>query len=192
MNQYQSQNNVNDLNMKFKNNQTQNQPSQRMSLHIKTDQIEQKKRSSLMNFKNQKDKENQNQNQNKEQQNKPQLIKESCIIDQTKPSLLKQQDQIENEKLKNTYGNDILKYLSMKQKQKVPTEFLMKHGISAKQRSKMVDWMIEVIASYKMSHQTFFLAVSIMDRFYEHSTRKLESSDLHLVGVTSMWMASKY
>ena len=64
----------------------------------------------------------------------------------------------------------------------------------------MVDWMIEVLASYKCSEQTFFLAVRILD-LYLYKTDKytiylfnrvLELSDLHLTGVTSMFIACKY
>ena len=56
----------------------------------------------------------------------------------------------------------------------------------------MVDWMVEVLTTFKMSEHTFFLAVSLMDRFFKYTDKKLNSSDLHLTGVASMFIASKY
>jgi len=34
----------------------------------------------------------------------------------------------------------------------------------------MVDWMIEVFASYKCGEQTFFLSVKIMDEYFKKAT----------------------
>lgn len=56
----------------------------------------------------------------------------------------------------------------------------------------MVDWMIEVLSSYKMTEETFFRSVKYMDIFFKKATKKLEVSDLHIIGVASMFMASKY
>lgn len=56
----------------------------------------------------------------------------------------------------------------------------------------MVDWMIEVLTNFKCDDQTFFLASSLLDRFLKNSSRGLEISELHLIGVTSMFVASKY
>jgi hypothetical protein len=35
----------------------------------------------------------------------------------------------------------------------------------------MVDWMFEVLGAFRMSEQTFYLAVQYMDRFLESSQR---------------------
>ena len=56
----------------------------------------------------------------------------------------------------------------------------------------MVDWMIEVLSSYKMSEDSFFRSVKYMDKFFKNTTRKLQVSDLHIIGVVSMFSASKY
>ena len=56
----------------------------------------------------------------------------------------------------------------------------------------MVDWMIEVLTNFKCDDQTFFLAVSLLDRFFKLKQETREISDLHLIGVTSMFIASKY
>lgn len=56
----------------------------------------------------------------------------------------------------------------------------------------MIDWMIEVLSSYKMHEDTFFRSVKIMDRFLAQSAKSQEIKDLHLIGVASMWSACKY
>jgi len=63
-------------------------------------------------------------------------------------------------------------------------------------RSKMVDWMGQVFKHYEKklgtSKHVFFLGVSIMDMYFKHSKTLLNDSDLHLTGVTCVFLASKY
>jgi hypothetical protein len=59
----------------------------------------------------------------------------------------------------------------------------------------MVDWMVEVLTAFKCSDQTFFLAVNLMDRYFDKMSmnkNSLELHELHTTGVVSMFMASKY
>ena len=56
----------------------------------------------------------------------------------------------------------------------------------------MADWMIEVLNNYSSSHQTFFLAISILDRYFANHSRELAPSELHVSGCVSMLIASKY
>ena len=51
--------------------------------------------------------------------------------------------------------------------------------------------MIEVLSEYKKKEQTFFLAIKIMDQYFQKTQKILEMSDLHLVGLTSMFLACK-
>ena len=50
--------------------------------------------------------------------------------------------------LSKTYSDDILYYFK---KQTYPKNFLKNHVIPSELRAKMVDWMIEVLSSYKCS-----------------------------------------
>lgn len=59
-------------------------------------------------------------------------------------------------------------------------------------RARMVDWMVEVLTNFKCDDQTFFIAVSLMDRFFQNTLVRKEVSDLHIIGVTSMFLASKF
>lgn len=52
--------------------------------------------------------------------------------------------------------------------------------------------MVEVLHAYKMADQTFFLAVNILDRFFKKARKSLPQSELHLTGMVSMFISSKY
>ena len=56
----------------------------------------------------------------------------------------------------------------------------------------MIDWMIEVLTNFKCDDQTYFLAVSLLDRYLKGKQETREISDLHIMGVTTMFVASKY
>lgn len=56
----------------------------------------------------------------------------------------------------------------------------------------MIDWMIEVLTNFKCDDQTFFLAVALLDRYFKGKQESHEISDLHIIGVTVMFIASKY
>lgn len=56
----------------------------------------------------------------------------------------------------------------------------------------MVDWMIEVLTNFKCEDQTFFLAVSLLDRYLKNKRESQEIGDLHIMGVTTMFTASKF
>ena len=69
--------------------------------------------------------------------------------------------------------------------------FLKRHNISSNSRTKMVGWMMEVFASYSSEPLSFFLAVEIMDNYLQKTKRKFNEKDLHLIGLTSMYISSK-
>lgn len=69
---------------------------------------------------------------------------------------------------------------------------LTRHGITEVGRARMIDWMYEVLVAFKMSEQTFFLSVQYMDRYIAESAVRLELDELHLIGITCMFIASKY
>lgn len=72
---------------------------------------------------------------------------------------------------------------------------LKSHKINGVYRAKMVDWMVEVLSAFKCSDQTFFIAVNLMDRYFDALAKQgiiLDLNELHLTGVVCMFMASKY
>lgn len=69
--------------------------------------------------------------------------------------------------------------------------FLVKHEISSTLRTKMIDWMIEVLCSFNCTENTFFVAVDIMDAYLTKTNKEMKVDQVHLLGVTSMLLASK-
>ncbi|CAK91146.1 unnamed protein product (macronuclear) [Paramecium tetraurelia] len=78
--------------------------------------------------------------------------------------------------------------------QNVFSQCLANHRIREWARGKMIDWMIEVFASnnneYSNNDLTFFRAVSLLDA-YLRSSYNLNESDMYLIGVTCILIASK-
>ena len=62
--------------------------------------------------------------------------------------------------------------------------------INDKMRSILIDWLIEVHLKFKLLPETLFITVSIIDRYLEK--QKVAKSKLQLVGVTALFIASKY
>lgn len=58
----------------------------------------------------------------------------------------------------------------------------------------MVDWMIEVCTSFSCTDRTWFLSVAFFDKYiYLNKGKKiLRNSDVHQIGITSMYLATKY
>lgn len=62
--------------------------------------------------------------------------------------------------------------------------------LNPKMRSILVDWLIEVHMKYKMSDDTLFLAINIIDRYL--SLRVVPRQRLQLIGVVAMFIAAKF
>ena len=52
--------------------------------------------------------------------------------------------------------------------------------------------MVEVLKLFNCSVSTLFLSIKIMDYYFKCQTRPLHIEDLHVTGVVSMFIASKY
>ena len=57
-------------------------------------------------------------------------------------------------------------------------------------RAILIDWLVEVHLKFKLLQETLFLTINIIDRFLERVT--LSKSKLQLLGVTALFIASKY
>ncbi len=68
---------------------------------------------------------------------------------------------------------------------------LKKHKIEPEIRTKMIDWMVEVLSAYNSDPQTFSLSVQILDMFLAKTKNVLTNNDVHLIGICSMYIASK-
>lgn len=90
------------------------------------------------------------------------------------------------------YGHDIEVYEKSIESRYLPKDCLRCHEITGELRGKMVDWMVEVMNSFKCKNQTFFMAVSLMDRYLDKKLQRKATNELHVIGVAAIYLASKY
>jgi len=90
------------------------------------------------------------------------------------------------------YVVEIFDYLKKLEVSTKPNADYMEHqeDLEWKMRGILVDWLIEVHTRFHLLPETLFLAVNIIDRFL--STKVVQLDRLQLVGVTAMFIASKY
>ncbi|MCJ1470737.1 G2/mitotic-specific cyclin [Pseudocyphellaria aurata] len=90
------------------------------------------------------------------------------------------------------YVAEIFDYLRDLEKTTMPNPDYMDHqpSLQWQLRGVLVDWLIEVHTRFHLLPETMFLAVNIIDRFL--SARVVELDRLQLVGITAMFIASKY
>ncbi len=90
------------------------------------------------------------------------------------------------------YANDIFEYLRDLECKSVPNPQYMSHqdDLEWKTRGILVDWLVEVHTRFHLLPETLFLAVNVVDRFLSEKVVQLDR--LQLVGITAMFIASKY
>jgi hypothetical protein len=98
-----------------------------------------------------------------------------------------------NRILIQNYGAEMYKHMNQVERATgIPGDFMEKHKISCEIRTKMVDWMVEVIGVYKLSSETFFQCVFIMDYFLYKTPKILKTQDIHELGITCIYIATKF
>lgn len=90
------------------------------------------------------------------------------------------------------YVREIFEYYQELEKVTMPNAQYMDHqeDLEWKMRGILVDWLIEVHMRFRLLPETLFLAVNIIDRFLSQKVVPLDK--LQLVGITAMFIASKY
>lgn len=90
------------------------------------------------------------------------------------------------------YVVEIFDYLRDLETMTMPNPHYMDHQEHLRWdlRGVLIDWLIEVHTRFRLVPETIFLAVNIVDRFL--STKIVELDRLQLVGITAMFIASKY
>jgi hypothetical protein len=100
---------------------------------------------------------------------------------------IKREDQV----LIHNYGPELYEFSKDLEEEGISSEYMKRHKFDASVRTKMVDWMIEVLYAYNSDPPTLFLAVEIMDNFISHSKNILTNQDIHLTGICCIYIASK-
>jgi len=66
----------------------------------------------------------------------------------------------------------------------------LQNELNFKMRALLIDWMVDVCLKFKFVDETLHIAVAIIDRFL--SKKRILRSKFQLVGITSLFIASKY
>ncbi|KAJ2905368.1 putative g2 mitotic-specific cyclin-b protein [Zalerion maritima] len=101
-------------------------------------------------------------------------------------------DDIDDPLMVAEYATDIFEYLRELEDTSLPNAAYICHqdDLEWKTRGILVDWLIEVHTRFHLLPETLFLAINIIDRFL--SERVVQLDRLQLVGITAMFIASKY
>lgn len=99
----------------------------------------------------------------------------------------------ENPQLLAEYVNDIYAYLfKLEKNYPIRDNFLAPQmDVTPKMRTVLLDWISEIHNQFSLELETFHMTVSMIDRYLQ-STTSTPRRYLQLVGVTALFMASKY
>jgi hypothetical protein len=97
----------------------------------------------------------------------------------------------ENKALIHNYGPDLYEFSKKLEERVCQDGFLQNHEIDSQIRTKMVDWMIEVLFAYNSDPQTLFMSVQLLDSYLSRTKEKLSNQDIHLTGIVCLFIASK-
>ncbi|NXA25704.1 CCNB1 protein, partial [Ibidorhyncha struthersii] len=91
----------------------------------------------------------------------------------------------------SSYVKDIYKYLrELEENTPVRPKYLAGQEISGTMRAILIDWLVQVQIKFRLTQETLYMAVGIIDRFLQVSA--VSKKTLQLVGITAMFIASKY
>lgn len=97
----------------------------------------------------------------------------------------------DNTQLCAEYVKDIYKYLSQVEKQyRISPTFLDGKIVTTKMRAVLIDWLIQVHSKFHLLQETLYLCIQIIDAYL--MVQDVPKMQLQLVGVTAMFVASKY
>jgi len=106
----------------------------------------------------------------------------------------------DNPQLCAEYVKDIYEYLRhLEQEYAVQADYLaapagskVKPEINGKMRAILIDWLIQVHQRFSLLQETLYLTIAILDRYLSQRFVTVKRKKLQLVGVSCMWIASKY
>jgi hypothetical protein len=88
------------------------------------------------------------------------------------------------------YHQDTLEFLLSVQPQYRIYYFDFQGDVKEGMRSILLEWLVDIHSKMKLQPETLFLTVSLVDRFL--SVREVARTELQLLGVTALFMASKF
>lgn len=96
----------------------------------------------------------------------------------------------ESPQLCSEYVKEIYEYMHYLEKIYKVEDYMESQEINVRMRTILVDWLVQVHLRFHLLQETLFLTIQLIDRYLAlHSVSK---NNLQLVGVTAMFIASKY
>ncbi|TRY91871.1 hypothetical protein DNTS_017671 [Danionella cerebrum] len=100
-------------------------------------------------------------------------------------------DDYDNPMLCSEYVKDIYLYLrQLESDQAVRPKYLEGREVTGNMRAILIDWLVQVQIKFRLLQETMYMTVAIIDRFLQD--HPVPKKQLQLVGVTAMFVASKY
>ncbi|XP_048875802.1 G2/mitotic-specific cyclin-B1 [Brienomyrus brachyistius] len=100
-------------------------------------------------------------------------------------------DDYDNPMLCSEYVKDIYSYLrELEVDQGIRPKYLEGQEVTGNMRAILIDWLVQVQIKFRLLQETMYLTVAIIDRFLQD--HPVPKKQLQLVGVTAMFIASKY
>jgi G2/mitotic-specific cyclin-B, other len=92
----------------------------------------------------------------------------------------------------NEYSSEII--INLKQEEclyEQPKDFIKnQHEVNSNSRGILISWLVSIHRYLKLLQETFYISVSIVDRYL--SKKSITKYQLQLLGVTSLFLAAKY
>lgn len=113
------------------------------------------------------------------------IEEEECLIEDI------DKYDVGNAQLVAEYVKDVYEYLNQLEKQhRISPGFLDQRIVTAKMRAVLIDWLVQVHLKFQLLQETLYLCVYIIDAYLQ--AVDVPKMQLQLVGVTAMFLASKY
>ena len=90
------------------------------------------------------------------------------------------------------YAEDVSRYLRGREKITELKNTLLSNQKEIKEihRERVIEWMVGVQMRYKLTDETLYMAINILDRYLDKET--IKKSNFSLLGLTAILIASKY
>ncbi|XP_077354191.1 G2/mitotic-specific cyclin-B1 [Festucalex cinctus] len=100
-------------------------------------------------------------------------------------------DDGDNPMLCSEYVKDIYQYLrQLEAEQNVRANYLKGQEVTGNMRAILIDWLAQVAMKFRLLQETMYMTVGLIDRFLQDNP--VTKKQLQLVGVSAMFLASKY
>ncbi|GAV03000.1 hypothetical protein RvY_13491 [Ramazzottius varieornatus] len=101
-------------------------------------------------------------------------------------------EDVGNESLVVAYVEHIYNYLHQREMVRLSASYMEGMSVNGRMRAILMDWIVSVAYKFKMSQDTLFLTVDMIDRFLAIPEMDVTKDELQLIGVTCMFIASKF